>query len=48
MNDLHIGFITSDSHKSTCRKSIREGDYNQFRAHGLSVIDITRGITNNI
>lgn len=48
MSNLHIGFITSDSHKSTCRKSIREGDYNQFRAHGLSVIDITRGITNNI
>jgi hypothetical protein len=47
MTDLHIGFVTSDSHRATSRCLVRMGGYNQFRAHGLAVVDIARRLTTN-
>lgn len=40
MPTISVGFLTSSSPEHTARYGIRNGDYNQFRAHGLFVADL--------
>lgn len=44
MQELNVGFITSNSFSSTCKNDIEKREYNSFRAHGLGVVDVSAGL----